>query len=138
MRLYLAGPMRGKPLYNFPTFHAAAAHLRRQGHEVWSPAERDVKEDGFNPLTDQAKSLQYYMEHDLPALLQQEGVAVLNGWSQSAGSNIEVFVAWAVGMPVYEAWTLQYLPPWSVDLTLAPKRYLAQHGLPHLERYATT
>jgi len=127
--------MRGKPLYNFPTFYAAAAHLRRQGHEVWSPAERDLNEDGFNPSTDKARTLQYYMKHDLPALLEQDGVAVLPGWLGSAGACTEVFVAWAVGLPVYHVWSLQFVPPWSVDLTVAPARYTATLGLPHLEKH---
>ena len=44
MRLYLAGPMSGKPQMNFPAFEKAAKSLRRRGHDVVSPAELDSPE----------------------------------------------------------------------------------------------
>ena len=31
MLLYLAGPMTGRPEYNYPAFHAVARHLRSMG-----------------------------------------------------------------------------------------------------------
>ena len=40
MNIYVAGPMRGYPEFNFPSFHAAAAQLRAAGHTVFNPAER--------------------------------------------------------------------------------------------------
>jgi len=105
MKLYLAGPMRGYPEFNFPAFHQAAAELREAGYEVWSPAERDLDE-GFNPKTDQARSLKYYMRLDLPAVLDADAVAVLEGWERSTGAKLEIYVAQACGMPVYTVETI--------------------------------
>ena len=105
MKVYLAGPMRGYPAYNFPAFHAAAKELRARGHEVWSPAERDEKE-GFNPTTDVAQPLKYYMRFDLPAVLDADAVVVLPGWEKSVGANLEVHVARVCGMSVYDVATV--------------------------------
>lgn len=41
MRIYIAGPMRGYPNFNFPAFDEAAARGRALGHEIISPAEID-------------------------------------------------------------------------------------------------
>ncbi len=51
LKIYLAGPMRGQPMLNFPTFNATTALLRGNGHTVFNPAEGDIK-DGFDPATD--------------------------------------------------------------------------------------
>lgn len=107
MKLYLAGPMRGIKDYNFPAFHAAATVLRGLGHEVWNPAERDEKEDGFNPATDEAKPMRYYMVFDLPAVLDADAVAVLPGWRKSRGARLEVHVAEQCGIPVLNAYGLE-------------------------------
>ena len=106
MKLYLAGPMRGYPEYNFPTFHAATSRLRSQGHEVWNPAERDIEEDGFNPLTHQPRPFIEYMRHDLPAVMAADAVAVLPGWRRSKGARLEVHTAQECGLPVLDAYAL--------------------------------
>ena len=114
-KVYLAGPMTGYPEFNFPEFIDAASSLRVRRFEVWSPAERDL-EEGFDPKTDDSKGLKYYMQYDLPAVVKCDAVAVLPGWHKSAGARLEVFTAWAVGMPVFWAWSENPIPAWSVDL----------------------
>lgn len=97
---YLAGPMRGYPEFNFPAFHEGASALRNIGWKVWSPAERDEAE-GFNPKTDEANTLAYYMQFDLPAVCQSQVVIVLPGWEDSTGARLEVHTALTVGIPVH-------------------------------------
>jgi hypothetical protein len=106
MRLYLAGPMTGIKDYNFPAFFAAAADLRARGHEVWSPAENDVCQDGFDPTKDKAQAHRHYMKRDLPAVLDADAVAVLPGWENSKGARLEVHVARECGIPILDAGTM--------------------------------
>lgn len=107
---YLAGPMRGYAEYNFPAFHAAAAKLRGHGLDVWSPAEHDVNEDGFDPAKDTHQPMKHYMRRDLPAVLDADMVCVLPGWEKSQGACLEVLVAQTCGIPVYVAETMQPIP----------------------------
>lgn len=109
MKLYLAGPMRGIPSYNFPAFMAAAQRLRAMGHEVWNPAEHDVREDGFDPDKDFARAFIEYMRRHLPAVLASEAVAMLPGWRKSKGARLEAHVAQECGLPLLNAWDLSQI-----------------------------
>lgn len=102
MSLYLAGPMtgitneHGNPTHNYPVFHAAAADLRARGHTVVSPAE--LHPDAVtNPQT-----WEHYMRADIRALLGTDAVVVLPGWEHSKGARLEVTIARALGMLVWE------------------------------------
>ncbi|MDF3821990.1 DUF4406 domain-containing protein [Leptospira sp. 96542] len=93
MKLYIAGPMTGLPDLNFPAFHAQAARLRAQGHEVVNPAE-------LNP--DPAMPWAECMLRDLAALTRCDGVVLLPGWDQSPGAQIERLWAQRLGLSVGE------------------------------------
>lgn len=125
IHLYIAGPMRGHDLYNFPTFDSAAAWLREDGYKVISPAELDRK-GGFDPAVDaviDAGFVKKAMRRDIEALLKVDGVALLPGWETSAGVKTELAVARGLGLPVWElvrkddprvyAWS--HLEPLSVE-----------------------
>ena len=106
MRLYLAGPMRGIPEYNFPAFFAAERHLIGIGHQVFNPARADMEWDGFNPKCDEPHDEAHYMARDLPEVCKADAVAVLPGWESSKGAALEVYVARVLGKPVLWATTL--------------------------------
>src|ERR1035437_975975 len=101
MKLYLAGPMRGIPQFNFPAFHAAEAVLQAQGHEVFSPARADERRHGAefslqSPDGDITKaaeagfSLRAALGEDLDWIWEHaEGVAFLPGWEKSTGAKAE-------------------------------------------------
>lgn len=88
-RLYIAGPMTGRPNFNYPAFHAAAVELRAAGYEVENPAEPG-QIDGWKWAD--------YMRRSLTQMLTCDGVALLPGWSGSRGAVKEVELAQTLGM----------------------------------------
>lgn len=101
MNIYLAGPMRGYPEFNFPAFHAAAKELRSRGHFVFNPAETDHKDSALL-LQGKTLPLREYMKTDLRWIMEHaEAVVVLEGWEKSEGASLEVHVAKTLGIPVW-------------------------------------
>lgn len=99
MKIYLAGPMNARPLFNYPEFNFWADILREKGHTVFNPAENhDGKTD--LPLAD-------YMAADLPLVIEADAVAVLNGWRESNGANVEVTLARYLGKPILKVHNLE-------------------------------
>lgn len=113
MKIYIAGPMRGIPNFNFPAFFGAEADLIKLGHEVFNPAARDnlrhgvdigagnhtgsveqaAQEHGFN--------LRDALAHDLKYICREaDGIALLPGWEKSKGAVAEKSAAEALGLHV--------------------------------------
>jgi len=114
MRIYLAGPMRGLPEFNFPAFHAAAKTLRELGHEVFNPAERDEADFGkvSVPSGDENELADKLSIHAL-ALRRKcfgadtawictfaEAIALLPGWKKSKGAQAEKALGEALGLTI--------------------------------------
>lgn len=93
-RLYVAGPMRGYPKYNFPAFDHAAQRLREAGYEVVNPAELD-RVEGVTEYTDPLPEgfLRDAMKRDLREICDCDGIALLPGWLASAGVSVELSLA---------------------------------------------
>ena len=116
--VYLAGPMRGIPRFNFPAFDEAAALLRARGFTVISPAEMDRIIDGAQGIDTENHAdvhnpplpFSHYMQRDLPEVCRCDAVAVLPGWEQSSGATLEVMVARRLGKPILDARTMQHVP----------------------------
>jgi hypothetical protein len=113
MKCYLAGPMRGIKEFNFPAFHAAAAKLRAEGHEVFSPAENDIERYGTdiskgNVTGDESIATQKYgfslresLGIDLAWICAEaDAIALLPGWQDSKGATAEHATAVALGLEV--------------------------------------
>lgn len=102
-RAYLAGPMRGYPLWNFPAFDHAAAWLRRGGWQIVNPAELD-RATGFSEHTTELPDgfIHEAMRRDIEALLNVEAIVLLPGWRDSVGAQMEVGIAEALGLAIYE------------------------------------
>ena len=97
MKVYITGPMTGLPDYNLPAFAAAEQALNAAGYDAVNPGARGVIE-GYTWVD--------YMKDAIRELLDCDGVAVLEGWSDSNGAKLELEIANALGMTVdwLEVW----------------------------------
>ena len=95
LTIYISGPMSGYPDFNFPAFRTVAKRWREDGHTVVNPAEINAD--------DPARSWEDCIRRDLRELLGCNAIALLPGWLQSRGANIEVQVARALQMAFYDA-----------------------------------
>jgi len=89
--VYIAGPMRGYPRFNFDAFDAAQSHLESLGYRVISPAALD-REVGFNPDDEDALSTfdnEAAFERDVAAIRECAVVALLPGHGKSIGATAE-------------------------------------------------
>lgn len=128
MKLYLAGPMRGYPLYNFNAFADYADRLRAQGHDVFSPAEKD-EASGFDPSRDQPKELAVYMIDDLPEVLRADAVALMPGWEYSTGATLEALVGLVCEKPLLDADRLLAIPAHPALTAFVTVRDILKGGL---------
>jgi hypothetical protein len=131
-RIYLAGPMRGYPEFNFPTFNAVAWALRQDGHEVFNPAEKDIERHGGVDISkgnnsgsiEQAAaehkfSLRDALSQDLHYICNHaDMIALLPGWETSNGSRAEHATAVALRSG-NEGMEILYLTQEVVDLMKA-------------------
>lgn len=111
-KVYLAGPMRGIPEFNFPAFKSAAAQLRSWGFDVFSPAEKDEEVHGkdfstqFNSgdlaaAESKGFSLRRALGDDTEWICKNaDGIVLLPGWEKSKGALAEKALAEALGLAV--------------------------------------
>lgn len=127
---YIAGPMRGRPGFNFPAFFAAEFELTKVGWQVFNPARMDVQTDAWpnvesytltlpehrRGLTQLIKPLdgakfdpedfRKYARRDCRVLIDylraEEGDAlvILPGHEESIGATAEKAVARWVALPI--------------------------------------
>ncbi len=95
LKFYLAGPMRGYSLSNFPAFFTAKKLLEARGLSIVSPAEKDI-EAGFDftrPVEGQSFDLAAAFAWDFKAVCDCAGIILLPGWEGSEGAKAERLVA---------------------------------------------
>jgi hypothetical protein len=112
VKIYVAGPMRGYPEFNFPAFNEATAKLRAEGHDVFNPAERDIERHGGvdiskgNEAGDEriaaemhGFSLREALAEDMAYICREaDAIYMLPGWQQSKGASAEYATARALGL----------------------------------------
>ncbi len=105
--LYIAGPMRGVPEFNFPLFRRARCRLREVGYTVTCPAEMDELDGfdptgmtGYEPLDRLGLDLHTVLRRDVLAVLDADGIGTLPGFEDSRGATAEVALGRALGLRV--------------------------------------
>jgi len=112
-KIYLAGPMRNIPHFNFPAFHQATEKLRALGFFVFNPAEADINHQNdadfvvLNTTGDLDKAIEegFDLRSALvedTAFISKEAdlIAMLPGWERSKGAIAEKALATALGLDV--------------------------------------
>lgn len=109
MNVYVSGPMRGYSEFNFPAFVDATCVLRKQGHSVFSPAERDLAE-GFNPVgmkgsVEDLAANNFNLRKALAADCHYicnvaDRIHMLSGWINSTGATAERALGIALGLEI--------------------------------------
>jgi hypothetical protein len=110
--IYIAGPMRGINLFNFPAFDDARDRLEAKGWNVISPADLD-RQTGFNPeslpkdydwrdLTSIGFNLDDAIKRDVSAIQRSGAIYLLEGWEKSTGATGEKALADWRGLMRYE------------------------------------
>jgi hypothetical protein len=137
--VYIAGPMRGYELYNFPAFIEADERCRLRGWTTLNPAKIEM-DNGLDPFADPegvTHRVQRFTDQDwLQVILRDlacililnpdtDALVVLPGWETSTGATAEVFLARWLGLPILDA--RDFTPLVAVDgggLTHVLREYL--------------
>jgi len=110
-RIYIAGPMSGIYLFNFPAFDEARDRINRWPDRVAvSPADID-REYGFDPvslpsdydwnlLPESAGTRDEILRRDINALLTCDSIFMLPGWENSTGAKAEFQLAKWAGLTI--------------------------------------
>jgi hypothetical protein len=111
--VYVAGPMRNYPLFNFPAFDEAEARLRAAGWNVISPAAMD-RTLGFDEHQGHLDGfdMDAAVRRDIDAILSlspvnEDAVAMLPGWERSRGARAEKALAEWRGLAVIDSVTFE-------------------------------
>lgn len=115
-RVYLAGPMRGYPQFNFPAFDKAASLGRALKWEVISPADMD-REHGFDERVHHdftPGERREFIRRDVEAIMSLraedgDAIAMLPNWEKSGGARAEYALAKWARLKILDALTFERL-----------------------------
>ncbi len=94
-RIYISGPMTGIDEHNFPAFRAAGERFREAGWDDANPAEN------FGGRTDLPREV--YLRSDVAMLAECDAIALLPGWENSQGAQLEAVLAAELGLRFFDA-----------------------------------
>lgn len=91
-KIYISGKITGlEESEAFKNFEAAEKKLKAEGFEVVNPLKLEHNHN---------KSLESYMKEDIKALIECEGIYVLENYLESLGAQIELRLAQDLGLAV--------------------------------------
>jgi hypothetical protein len=95
MRIYISGPISGKPDGNKPAFEHAAELIRSHGHDPVNPHDvcANIGKDAL---------WHDYMRKDIKALLDCDAIVMLPGWEDSRGACLEHLIAEELRIKEYD------------------------------------
>jgi hypothetical protein len=111
MKVYIAGPMRGYPEFNFPAFDAARDRAKALGHVPVSPADLD-RAEGFDASQTEGQygfNARDAIVRDIMALSKCDAIALLPGWEKSKGVAVELNAARFMDLEILDALTFELL-----------------------------
>lgn len=108
-RIYIAGPMTGRELYNWPWFENTARVMRRMGWDVVTPTEIDEEcgmvhakraADGtiIDVQTTELFDYEEILQRDFEAVRTCTHILLHPEWHQSSGARRELHVALGLGI----------------------------------------
>lgn len=103
-RVYIAGPMTGRPNLNADAFIRAKGMLHLLGHEPVSPLDLNLASGLISMAHDGtvSEAVGYSrsaaLSGDVRALVQCDAIALLSGWQESKEASLEERIARALGL----------------------------------------
>jgi hypothetical protein len=94
MKIYISGKITGLKNYK-KRFNKAEKHLKKRGFEVVNPV---TVGEALPENSDWSK----YMKLDIRAMLDCQGVYLLDNWQDSKGAVFEASVARTCGMEIFK------------------------------------
>lgn len=107
MKVYIAGPINGKPDGNRAAFKDMAERIRANGWVPVNPWDIPAVHEGpciGGEVDHSENDHQYgcYLRSDIVELMQCDAICFLDGWEQSKGASTEAHVARSIGLKVVE------------------------------------
>ena len=99
--IYIAGPMRGFPDFNYPKFNAVEEELTRNGWHVENPVKIGEEFGTPEEINSNPELLLSVMNAELATVKTCDAVFLLRGWERSVGAKKELAAALESGAEIY-------------------------------------
>lgn len=100
-RIYIAGPMRSYPNFNYPKFNGFESVLVDAGWDVVNPVRVGESIADAEAINADPALLEAVLAAEILALKTCDAIYLLYGWEKSNGARKEVAAAIAHGLMIY-------------------------------------